>query len=86
MPVKDPWYHLGIDYIGPISPISNNGNRYILTICDYFTKWVEAVPLPSKHATVTANALFKVRMLYVLSCSIVGIICGPRNSHEIKSN
>ena len=78
MPVKSPWYHLGIDYIGPISPTSDNGNRYILTICDYFTKWVEAVPLPSKHAQVTANALFMV-------CNVIEFVLSfPTNpSNEI---
>ena len=30
-PVKSPWFHLGIDFIGPISPPSFAGNRYILT-------------------------------------------------------
>ena len=29
----------------------------------YFTKWVEAVPLPSKSAVGVANSLFKVHNL-----------------------
>jgi len=48
IPVKSPWYHIGIDFVGPITPLSHNGNRYILTLSDYFTKWVEAVALPLK--------------------------------------
>ena len=60
VPVKSPWYHIGIDFIGPIHPTSSQGNRYILTVSDYFSKWAEAIPLPSKHAFVTANSLFKV--------------------------
>ena len=28
IPVKSPWFHLGIDFIGPISPPSSAGNRY----------------------------------------------------------
>ena len=51
---------LAIDFIGPIHPTSSQGNRYILTVSDYFSKWAEAIPFPSKHAFVTANALFKV--------------------------
>ena len=35
--VKSPWFHPGIDFIGPISPPSSAGNRYILTVSDYFT-------------------------------------------------
>ena len=34
--------------------------RYILTLSDYFSKWVEAVPTPSKEAHQVANALYKV--------------------------
>ena len=37
--VKTPWYHLGIDFVGPISPSSPTGKQYILTISDYCTKW-----------------------------------------------
>ena len=33
---------------------SKSDNQYILTVCDY-SKWVEAVPLPSKHAIGVAN-------------------------------
>lgn len=60
VPVKSPWYHIGIDFVGPITPTSSSGNRYILTVSDYFTKWAEAVALPSKHAQGVAEALFKV--------------------------
>jgi len=44
VPVHSPWFHVGIDFVGPISPPSASGNSYILTLSDYFTKWVEAVP------------------------------------------
>ena len=33
----------------------------INTLSDYCTKWVEAIALPSKHATEVALPLFKVR-------------------------
>ena len=64
VPVVSPWYHIGIDFIGPISPTSHQGNSFILTISDYFTKFVEAVPLPNKMASGVANALFKVSLQY----------------------
>ena len=60
IPVHSPWYHVGMDFIGPIHPISKNGNRFVLTLSDYFTKWVEAIPLPSKCASGVAKSLFKV--------------------------
>ena len=39
IPVKAPWSHIGIDFIGPVNPTSSQRNRYILTISDYFPKW-----------------------------------------------
>lgn len=60
IPVKSPWYHVGIDFIGPLSPTSLDGCRYIFTLSDYFTKWVEAVPTANKEATTVAEVLFKV--------------------------
>eukprot|EP00731_Ephydatia_muelleri_P002800 Em0001g2800a len=62
IPVKAPRYHIGIDFIGPVNPTSSQGNRYILTISDYFSKFVEAVPLPSKNADGVSNVLFKIFM------------------------
>ena len=40
-----PFEMWGIDVIGPISPPSSKGHRFILAITDYFSKWVEAIPL-----------------------------------------
>ena len=53
-----PWYHTGIDFVGPVSPTLTNGSRYILTISDYFTKFVEAFALESKHAMKVWQPLF----------------------------
>ena len=57
IPVKSPWFHLGIDFIGPISPPSSAGNRYILTVSDYFTKFAWAHALPTKEAVGVVAAL-----------------------------
>jgi hypothetical protein len=34
-----------MDMIDKINPPSSKGHQYILTIKDYFTKWVEAIPM-----------------------------------------
>ena len=39
IPVKSPMYHIGIDFVGPISPTLSTGNRYILVVSDYFTRF-----------------------------------------------
>jgi hypothetical protein len=36
-----------MDMIGKINPPSSKGHWYILAITDYFTKWVEAIPMKS---------------------------------------
>lgn len=64
VPVVAPWHHIGIDFIGPISPASHQGNKYILTIGDYFTKFMQAVPMPNKLASGVAAALLKVSYSY----------------------
>ena len=71
VPVHSPWYHVGIDFVGPIHPTTTNGNRYILTVSDYLTKWVEAIPLPSKCAPGVSKALFKVLILLFIQLSLM---------------
>ena len=35
IPVKAPWHQIGIDFVGPLSPESDDGSRYIFTASDY---------------------------------------------------
>ena len=48
----DAW---GIDIIGPIIPPSAKGHRFILTITDYFSKWVEAISFTEVKTTNVVN-------------------------------
>ena len=45
--IVNPWPFKGwvMDLIGKIYPASSKGHNFILFSIDYFTKWVEAVPL-----------------------------------------
>jgi hypothetical protein len=47
---------LAIDMLGPL-PITSAGNKYLVIITDYFSKWVEALPVPNMEATTVANVL-----------------------------
>ena len=58
VPVKAHWHHLGIDFIGPISPMASSANCYILTISDYCTKWVEANKSPHICKANTRTGIF----------------------------
>lgn len=40
-----PFQRWGLDIIGPITPKSSAGHSFIITATEYFTKWVEAIPL-----------------------------------------
>lgn len=45
---------LGIDFIGPLRPVSDSGARYICSAVDYFSWYLWAKPLPT---ATSANAL-----------------------------
>ena len=39
-----------MDIIGEITPQSSKQHKYIITATDYFTKWVEAIPLKTTNS------------------------------------
>ena len=49
-----PLQRVGMDIMGPL-PVTPRGNRYILVVGDYFTKWYEAFPLPDIRAETVAG-------------------------------
>jgi transposase InsO family protein len=61
MPVIDiPFRRVAVDIVGPLVPITDKGNRYILTLVDYATRYPEAVALPSIETERVAEALVEV--------------------------
>ena len=38
--------------------VESQGYKYILTICDFFTKWPELIPIHDKKATTIAKELY----------------------------
>ena len=42
-----PFRGWAMDMIGQINPPSRKGHQWVLAVTDYFTKWVEAVPMRS---------------------------------------
>uniref|UniRef100_A0A2N9GXX6 Integrase catalytic domain-containing protein n=1 Tax=Fagus sylvatica TaxID=28930 RepID=A0A2N9GXX6_FAGSY len=49
-----PFHTWGLDLIGPINP-SSGGCIWILVATEYFTKWVEAIPLRKATGAAVAN-------------------------------
>ena len=56
VPVGGPFEMLAMDFLGPL-PTTEQGNKYILVVADYFTKWTEAFPLQDQTAKTTAETL-----------------------------
>jgi hypothetical protein len=54
-----PFEKWGIDFIGPIFPVSARKKRYIILATDYATKWVEAKATRKNDAQTSANFLFE---------------------------
>jgi len=48
-----------MDLIGPM-PETPRGNKFTVTLTDYFTKWAEAAPLPDKTALGDAMFIYSV--------------------------
>ena len=56
MPVGAPLDRLSTDILGPF-PESNQGNKYVLAVTDYFTKWVEIFAIPDQSAATCAKII-----------------------------
>ena len=56
VPIGGPFEMLGMDFVGAL-PETERGNKYLLVVSDYFTKWAEAIPFPDQKAVTTARAL-----------------------------
>ena len=52
--VTQPMERVAIDILGPL-PETDRGNKYIIVISDYFTRWVEAYPVPNHQAKTVAQ-------------------------------
>lgn len=69
IPVTDTWNKVGIDLVE--FPVSQNGNRYCITLTDYFSKWAEAAAIPTKEAKHVAAFLYKMILRHGCPLEIV---------------
>ena len=61
MPLIDkPFKRVAIDLVGPISPPSEEGHRYILTLVDFSTRYPEGVPLKNIDTETVTEALVDI--------------------------
>lgn len=57
-----PFEQVSLDIVGPL-PSTAAGNRYLLTIIDWFSRYAEAVPLKEQSAEETARAFVDTLIL-----------------------
>ena len=62
VPIGRPWQMVAVDILEV--PLSTRNNRYLLVVQDYFTKWVEAIPLPDQTAVRITDELTKLFSTY----------------------
>ena len=61
MPLIDtPFSRVAIDLVGPIFPATDTGNRFILTVVDYATRYPEAKALKKIDSETVAEALVEI--------------------------
>ena len=70
--VGTPLERVALDILGPL-PDSDRGNKYVLIIGDYFSKWTEAYVIPNQETTTVARVLVEE---FVARCGI------PRQIHS----
>ena len=64
VPIGKPWEMVAVDVLQV--PISYQNNRSLLVVQDYFTKWVEAIPMQDQTAVCITNEL--VKLFSMLDC------------------
>lgn len=58
--ITEPFLRVAIDLVGPLSPPSSDGHRFILTLIDYATGFPKAVPLKDVDSVAVAEALLSI--------------------------
>ncbi|XP_070174493.1 uncharacterized protein [Littorina saxatilis] len=58
--ITEPFKRVAIDLVGPLSPPSEEGHRYILSVIDIATRYPEAIPLKNIDTVSVAEALLGV--------------------------
>ena len=54
--IEEPFTRIAMDIVGPL-PRSSTGNKYILVVCDYATRYPEAIPMRTVDAEHVAEEL-----------------------------
>ncbi|XP_069972952.1 uncharacterized protein [Penaeus vannamei] len=58
--ISEPFSRVAIDLVGPFTPASERGNKYVLTLIDYATRFPEAVALKNIDTITVAESLVEI--------------------------
>ena len=65
---------MAVDLLGPL-PESAKGNHYVMVVGDYFSCWMEALPIRNQEASAVAEKLVdEVSQIFITRA----IACRPR--------
>ena len=70
LPVRELGYRWSLDLLGEL-PMSRRGKRYVLVMIEHVSKWVEAVPLSSKSASLVAQHFLQLVLSRFGACAEV---------------
>ncbi|WVZ58362.1 hypothetical protein U9M48_008641 [Paspalum notatum var. saurae] len=87
-PIVKPWPFRGwgMDMMGQVNPPTSEGHKWILVATDYFTKWVEAVPMKNVTAKDVVNFV-KEHIIYRFGISqIITMDQGTSSPYYAQAN
>lgn len=58
--ISEAFQRVAVDIKGPLQPVTDKGNRYILTLVDYATCYPEAISLPGIETERVTEALVDI--------------------------
>ena len=78
IPVKAQiWCQVGMDMIGPLTE-TPRGNKYVIPLTDYFSKWAEATAHPDKTADGVARFMYSVSQFKMRNLALIYFYCLSR--------
>ena len=83
MLAPDPRYGWAIDSVGKL-PVTRDGNQYVLTMINVFTRWVIAVPIPDR-STESFTAALRDHLIANHGCPWVLLSDGEFRIEELKA-
>ena len=79
-----PFHRVAMDLIGPLHPATDQGNRFILTVVDYATRYPDATPLRNIDTVTVAEALVETYSRVGVPSEVL-TDCGSQFTSELIS-